>query len=366
MRLMLSKSAEDRPAASEVALRLEAIAQPHLFRSRTLWFAATLAICALGGVAVWRATSHRADDKPALLQSLPLDSEPASETEPAFSPDGGSIVYASDLGSPGIHHIVTRSVVGLASNGVGSNQPLTLTSTPQDDSNPAWSPDGARIAFLRKADPENLQAIVIPAGGGQPRVIASLPGSRPGARKYLTWAPDGDALVAANRAKAAFALRLYGFPLSGGPEQPVTEGPAAAQDVSPAFSPDGRWLAYLRWENGATYEIWVVPQPSGKPKVLVTSPVPITTFAWKPDSRTIVYGGGPLSTGELRQVTVDGRDSVAPFALEGASDQITIAPKGNRLSYVLQDLDANILLVPLDRIRQTKLASSRETFRLRS
>ena len=181
-------------------------------RRRTIWVAAALAICALGGMAVWRVLpSHRADDKPILLQSLPLDSEPASETAPAFSPDGGSIVYASDLGSPGIHHIVTRSVAGVASGGAGSSQPLTLTSAPQDDTNPVWSPDGSRIAFLRRTSTEALEAIVIPAGGGAEHVIASLPGFRPGARKYLTWAPGGEALVAAHRLKAAFALRLYRF-----------------------------------------------------------------------------------------------------------------------------------------------------------
>jgi Tol biopolymer transport system component len=352
VRAMLSKSVANRPAASEVALRLEAIAQPGRFRRRTAWAATAFAVCALGGMAVWRLVPlHRAE--PVLLRSVPLDSEPASETAPAFSPDGGSVVYASDLGSPGIHHIVTRSVAGLASGGAGSNQALTLTSAPQDDTNPVWSPDGSRIAFLRRIGTEALQVIVVPAGGGPERLIATLPGHRPSARKYLTWAPDGEALVAPDRLKDAFALRLYRFPVSGGTEQPVTEGPDAAQDVSPAFSPDGRWLAYLRWENGATYELWVVPQPGGKPKVLVTSPVPITTFAWQPDSRTIVYGGGAISTGELRQVTTDGHRALAPFALEGASDQIAIVPTGaRRLAYVLQNLDANIWRLPLVGDRQ--------------
>ena len=349
VRAMLSKSAADRPAASEVALRLEAVAQPRIFPRRTVWAAAALAVCALGGIAVWRPLpTHRADDTPVLLRSVPLDSEPASETAPAFSPDGGSIVYASDMGSPGIHHIVTRSVGGLASAGAGSNQALTLTSAPQDDTNPVWSPDGSHIAFLRGTNAEALQVMVIPAGGGPERLVATLRGYRPGARKYLTWAPDGEALVAADRLKDAFALRLYRLPVSGGAKQPLTEGPDGAQDVSPAFSPDGQWLAFLRWQNGATYELWVVPPPGGKPKLLVTSPVPITTFAWKPDSRTIVYGGGAISTGELRQVTIDGRLALAPFALEGASDQIVIARTGARLAYVLQNLDANIWRLPLD------------------
>ena len=350
VRAMLSTSAANRPAASEVAQRLEAIAQPRASRRRTVWVAAALAVGALGGMAVWRVLPlHRAEEKPVLLQSLPLDSEPASETAPAFAPDGGHIVYASDLASPGIHHIMTRSVAGLASGAAGSNQALTLTSGPRDDSNPVWSPDGSRIAFLRTIDAGTAQAVVIPAAGGPERVVASLPGSRPSARKYLTWAPGGDAVVASNRLQGAFALRLYRFPISAGPAQALTEGPDAAQDVSPAFSPDGRWLAFLRWENGATYALWAVPQPGGRPKLLVTSPVPITSFAWKPDSRTIVYGGGPMSTGELRQVTVDGRRAPAPFVLEGPSDQITIAPNGVRIAYVLQNLDANIWRLPLDR-----------------
>jgi serine/threonine protein kinase/sugar lactone lactonase YvrE len=349
-RAMVSKSAADRPTASEVALRLETIAQPRLFRRRTVWVAAALVVFALGGVASWRVLpSHHADGKPILLESLPLDSEPASETTPAFSPDGGSVVYASDLGSPGVHHIMTRGVAGLASAGAaGSSQPLTLTSSPKDDTNPVWSPDGSRIAFLRRTSAQNLEAIVIPAGGGPEQAIASLPGALPSARKYMTWAPDSQALVAVHRLQGAFAIRLYRFPLSGGAEQPVTEGPDGAQDVTPAFSPDGRWLAFLRWENGATYELWVAPQPHGKPKAVAKSAVPITSFAWKPDSRTIVYGSGAISTGELWQVTMDGGRTLAPFVLEGASDQITIASKGARMAYVLQNLDANILRVPLD------------------
>ena len=353
VRVMLSKSAADRPAACEVALHLEAIAQPRIFRRRSVWATAALAICALGGLAVWRlAPLHRADEKPVLLRSVPLDSEPASETAPTFSPDGSSVVYASDLGTPGIHHIVTRRVAGPGAGGAAPNEAFTLTSTPQDDMDPVWSPDGSQIAFLRRAGAETLQAIVIPAGGGGERVIANLPGSRPGARKYLTWSPGGEALVAAHRLKAAFELRLYRLPLSGGDAQPLTEGPEGAQDVSPAFSRDGRWLAFLRWENGATYQLWAVPEPAGTPKLLVTSPRPITSFAWEPDSRTIVYGGGALSTGELRQVTIDGRSTLATFALEGASDQIAIAPKGARLAYVLQNLDANIWRLPLDPVRQ--------------
>ncbi len=155
--------------ASEVERRLEAIAQPPIFRRRTIWAAAAIGIGLLGGLTVWRGVPLLKPYKAVLLQSLPLDSEPASETAPSFSPDGNSVVYASDLGSPGIHHIMTRTVAG-------SSQPLTLTSASQDDLNPVWSRDGLHIAFLRRNTADLLHAIVIPAGGGVERVIAALPG----------------------------------------------------------------------------------------------------------------------------------------------------------------------------------------------
>src|SRR4051812_27117231 len=92
---MLGKSPGGRPTASEAASRLEAIARPRMFRQRVVWVAAALAACTIGGIAAWRGLpSERAVEKPVLLQGLPLDSEPASETDPAFSPNGRRIAYA--------------------------------------------------------------------------------------------------------------------------------------------------------------------------------------------------------------------------------------------------------------------------------
>jgi Tol biopolymer transport system component len=365
VRSMLNKSAADRPTALEVAPQLEAIAVPRVRQRGTVWAAAALAVCAIGGgMAAWRTLPlHRGDEKAVLLQSFPLDSEPASETAPAFSPDGDTVAYGSDLGTPGIHHIVTRNLAGLASDGAGSSPALTLTSASQDDFNPVWSPDGSRIAFLRRIDSETLQAIVIPAGGGPERVVAILPGLLPGARKYLTWTPDGKSLVGVNR-PVEFTVRLYRYPISGGPGVPFTEGPDGTEDVSPAFSPDGRWFAFLRWRNGATYELWAMPYPGGKAELLTTSPVPITSFSWKPDSRNIVYGGGVISKGDLWQIGVEGerKPRIAPFVLEGASDQITIAPKQARMAYVLQNLDANILRLPLDRVPKSDATDAEKLF----
>ena len=205
-----------------------------------------------------------------------------------------------------------------------------------------------------------LQAIVIPATGGLERVVANIPGpARP--RKYLTWAVELDAVVASNRVKTAFALRLYRFPISVGPAQAVTEGPDASRDAPPLF---------LRMAAGSLFfDGKMAPRtlsgPFGSLAEVETprhSAVPITSFSWKADNRTIVYGGGPMSTGELHQVTVDGHDTLAPFVLEGSSDQIAIAPNGSRLVYVLQNLDANIWRLPLYRSGDKKSDAPEKLF----
>jgi len=73
----------------------------------------------------------------------------------------------------------------------GTTVPLTASGT--DSTNPAVSPDGTRVAFLRKGDAEDAkpQVYVMPLGGGEPECLTELPLGAAGPR----WTPDGSALV---------------------------------------------------------------------------------------------------------------------------------------------------------------------------
>jgi len=72
---------------------------------------------------------------------MPLTSDPGSEIQPGFSPDGNQVVYAFNEGGAGQYHLYVKAV--------GSGQSVRLTSQLNDDMSPARSPDGESIAFIR-------------------------------------------------------------------------------------------------------------------------------------------------------------------------------------------------------------------------
>src|SRR6266542_4555774 len=67
-----------------------------------------------------------------------------------------------------------------------------------------------------------------------------------------------------------------------------TNGP---RDFWPRFSPDGRWLAFLRAGEGddSKPQIHVMPVSGGEPRQLCEHPLGVERFAWSPDSRRIAY-----------------------------------------------------------------------------
>src|SRR3989454_81105 len=106
-------------------------------------------------------------------------SDPASDAEPAWSPDGTKIAFRSDRsGSPEIYVI----------NADGSN-PVRLTNHPAQDAEPAWSPDGTKIAFASKRN-GNPEIFVMNADGSAVTQLTSSGGNSEG-HSHPAWYPDG-------------------------------------------------------------------------------------------------------------------------------------------------------------------------------
>jgi tricorn protease len=112
-----------------------------------------------------------------------LTSAPADERRPAWSPDGASLAYSSD--ERGNRDLFVLDLKSRASR--------TLTSHSEDDDAPAWSPDGAWIAFQSTRD-SNLDLALnnrvwdlwkVPAAGGTPIRITRFRGENP------CWSTDG-------------------------------------------------------------------------------------------------------------------------------------------------------------------------------
>jgi dipeptidyl aminopeptidase/acylaminoacyl peptidase len=191
-----------------------------------------------------------------------------------------------------------------------------LTTDPANDLRPAWSPDGARIAFfsLRSG---NYDIWVMNADGGNQRQLTDdlADDRRP------AWSPDGKHLAFdSDRAGSRDVWIMDG---DGGNPRPLTSGPA--QDSFPVWSPDGSQIAFYSLEGGVL-DIWVVAvkdflqggeagQPRQVTRNLADEQQNQCTFAchvpaWSPDSQQIAY----LAVNH-GQIWVIGADGSAPRSL---------------------------------------------------
>ncbi|RBY83033.1 S9 family peptidase [Geodermatophilus sp. TF02-6] len=177
--------------------------------------------------------------------------------------------------------------------------------------------------------------------------------------------PDGRmAVVAVARPDLdgdRFRSQLWAVPTDGSaPARALTSG---ARDRAPAFSPDGRWLAYLGAEPGEPPQICLLPTAGGAPRRLTASPLGAGAPVWAPDSRRLAYtarvpagdpgaprlvttlryrrdGAGPRCVFVL-DLPPDGEDDGAPLPqprqlTDGPADDtdVTWRPDGAELAFV--------------------------------
>ncbi|UGY95300.1 amidohydrolase family protein [Streptomyces gobiensis] len=182
--------------------------------------------------------------------AVPLTAPGLEPTRPVFSPDGKRLAICAYR--DGAFHIWT-----LRPDGTGLRQ---HTDGPWDDRGPAWSPDGTRIAFAseREGDPVagspyRLWVLNVPTGGLTR--ITGLP-SQDGPLQDSdwedfdpAWSPDGERVLFVRAARAGEALEartVASVRADGtGPVRVEHTETTAAQVMVPAVAPDGR-LAYLR------------------------------------------------------------------------------------------------------------------------
>jgi hypothetical protein len=194
-------------------------------------------------------------------------------------------------------------------------RPTPLTADGRLNLAPAWSPDGARVAWLRSDGHEYPGIWVAGADGSGRRKLADTVFPFGSAETTLSWSPDGARLYATRPGFIRGAAQyndLWAFAPAAGRWTRLTEG-LRARDPHP--SPDGRTLALVTAERGTTRLALLdlaAPVPVRDPARLrfLSEPAADQYFAprWSPDGSRIAVGVRlPGGAGEIRVLDPAGR-----------------------------------------------------------
>lgn len=169
----------------------------------------------------------------------------ARERDVAWSPDGKELVYASDR--DGQLDLFTARPAdrddGKFYRAAGFTE-RRLTASPEDEQQPAFSPDGRSLAYVRgKGD-----LVVAKADGSDPLVLF-----RHWGRIEFSWSPDSR-WIAFSREDQAFNEEVWIVPAAGGDAVDVSQHPG--QDTRPVWSPDGRRLYWLSKRHANRVGLW--------------------------------------------------------------------------------------------------------------
>jgi len=325
------------------------VREPAPWRSgyrRLVWVAGILLLLGSVAVAVWFIRSSRTEPE-SLLSAVPLTTYPGVEGSPSFSPDGNQVAFSWDGEKQDNRDIYVKLV--------GSGMPLRLTTNPATEDRPAWSPDGRLIAFLRELPGEKAAVLLVPALGGPEHKVAETTARRlsnvPSLFNGPAWSPDSKWLVIADKSSATEPYALFLLSIESSEKRRLTTPPAqSAGDLFPAFSQDGRTLAFIRTIGSAGFasDIYLLDlsgdlAPIGPPKQLTFGNRMVGGLAWTPDGQEIVFSSGTLIAFDLWRIAVSGSGKPRPLASLGNNTiDPAISRQGHRLAYSQESWDMNI------------------------
>ena len=326
------------PSESSVISGTAPSAAPPESRLTTYLAASAMLLLCVALLAAWYFFSHsRSAAESSEIRIAPLNGLPR-EGDAAFSPDGNQVAFLWAGEKGGFAHIYVSQIGA-------TDSPRQITSTGEGNFEfaPVWSPDGRYIAFFRFSEKEKDLAIYVTAAlGGSERRLYKVNSFRK--VDALDWSVDGKYLAFSDSASPSEASRIFLLSLDTLEVHPVTSPPPSTLgDTTPAFSPDGKSLAFVR-DTLDVREIFVLPLSGSSPQQIALTQITPTqiTFdqadiqgiTWTPQSDKLIFASSRQGSTSLWHISVKGGSPQRlPIAGAGWAMRPALSRHGSRLAY---------------------------------
>lgn len=293
--------------------------------------------------------------------------EPPVEQAAEPTPTGRPVAIEGGVAIPGRLLFVQNGNLYLHEN--GATQQITRDGLTRD---PAWAPDGSKIAYVRREESFS-DLYLLDANGGLPTQVTFNRGpSEPWTREFMhqvvwamspAWTPDSSEIVFLSQVAppteqpAEYPLALYRYSLDlVGQRQPTNDDLLVQQDDAdlqrPVWSPDGSQLAFVRVPRDAEPKQIMVYDPNTA-QVAPYPGIPANAYdpAWSPDGQWLAFTANVDGQTDVWAIPAP-QNGGSPIRLTSDGDARAPAwsPDGSQLAYVKVDATgADLFVMPLQR-----------------
>jgi Tol biopolymer transport system component/DNA-binding winged helix-turn-helix (wHTH) protein len=307
------------------------------------WIAGSLIAAVVACALYYARRSHTSIPRPNVI---PAVTDAGQKYTPSLSPDGQHLAFAWNGGNGSQFSIYVKLV--------GTAETLRLTKEAAIDFDPVWSPDGRHIAFCRIQEGQT-GVYIIPALGGTERKLRSTVWKEQTfdqviwSASRLAWSTDGKSIAFSDSTAAGEPYSIFSISVDSQEVRRLTSASSSRWDANPAFSPDGKMLAFTRALQ-AFEAIYVVRVSGGQEQLLVSDKSNHWGLAWTADGKSIVFANAswPIWAGWLWKVSAHGGE---PERMQFGEEGIQPSIRGNRLVYVRQTANLNIWRRKFDGLR---------------